>query len=148
MLRFSRYGWWPAVFVTMILLAVASRPSKDFAPSSRPIDDWSMVELVEHLNRMGVEVRLRSTQQNGAFLHSVFLTTIDKDWHALNSLNKDDKRIGEWRGVLHCARVGEGQAIRALHLLGDRCLVVGPFLFYGDAELLRRVHAALELIAP
>jgi hypothetical protein len=147
MQRFSRYGWWSAAFVTMILLAVASKPrSTDSAPSS-PIDDWSIPELVEHLNQMGVQMQLRSTQADGVVGTTAFLTTGDKDWHALNTLNKDAKRISEWRGILYCERVGNGDTSVA-RLWGDRCLLVGPFLFYGDAELLKRVRAGLVPVAP
>lgn len=149
MLRFSRYGWWSAALVIMIVLAVASRPRRaESLSSSRPIEDWSIVELVEHLNRMDVAVQLRSTQQDGVLGQTVFLTTSDKDWHALNRLNKDEKRIHEWRGVLYCERAGQS-ATRAIHLLwDDHSLVVGPFLFCGDAELLHRVRAALAPFAP
>lgn len=148
MQHISRYGWWSAAFVTMILLAVASRPrTADSLPALQPIDEWSIVEVVEHLNRMGVNVRLRSSQADGVIGSTVFLTTIDKDWHSLNALNKDCKRIREWRGVLYCERVGRSST-RITRLWGGRGLAVGPFLFYGDAELLQRVGAALAPFAP
>jgi hypothetical protein len=143
MQRISRYAWWSAAFVTMIVLVVASRPrNSDSASSSPPIDDWSIPELVEHLNRMGVEVQLRSTQADGVLRKTVFLTTGEKDWRALNALHKDAKRIGEWHGILYCEHAGKGETDVA-RLWGDRCLAVRPFLFYGDAELLKRVHAVL-----
>lgn len=148
MQRFSRYGWWSAALVTMIVLAVASRPRRaESLPSPRPIEDWSLVELVDHLNRMGVDVRLRSTLEGGTIGPTVFLTTIDKDWRSLNALNKDPKRIGEWRGVLYCERADDSSA-RVIRIWEDRGLVVGPFLFYGDAELLHRVGVALAPFAP
>jgi hypothetical protein len=132
----------------MIVLAVASRPRRaESLPASRPIEDWSIVELVEHLNRMGVEVRLRSTQEDGTLGQAVYLTTIDKEWIALNRLNKDKNRINEWHGVIYCERTGQYMS-SVFQLWGDHRLVVGPFLFYGDAELLNRVRAALAPFAP
>lgn len=148
MQRFSRYGWWTVAFVTMILLAVISRPRRDgAAPAARPIGDWDIPELVEHLNRSGVQVQLRSTVKNGADGLTAFLTATDKDWPSLNSLNKDAKRIRDWSGVLFCERVGESDVTHFTDQWGDRCLVVRPFLFYGDAGLLHRVGAALAPMA-
>jgi hypothetical protein len=132
----------------MTLLATAFRQCGiDPAPSARPLDDWDFSELAEHLHHSGVEVRLRSTREDGAFDRTVFLTVIDKDWNDLNALNKDARRIREWHGVVSCERMGEN-VTRATHVLGDRCLVVGPFLFYGDAEMLQRVRTALAPLAP
>ncbi|SRR5579884_595808 len=142
MQRLSHYGWWSAALVTLILASVASRPrpaASDHSPLS--IDDWSILELVAHLNRMGVNVQLHSTQQDGTLGQTVFLTTLDKSWLRLNALNKDAKRIDEWRGVLYCERVGYHSP--AAHLYRDRGWEIGPFLFYGDAELLQRVRTAL-----
>ncbi len=147
MQRFSPHGWWSAALVTMFLLAVAGRPrSADSRPSLPSIDDWSIVELVAHLNRMGVDVRLRSTQEAGILGPTVFLTTIDKSWPKLNALNKDAKRLDRWRGVLYCERMSSN-SMPANHLWPDRGLKIGPFLFYGDAELLERVRSALAPFA-
>ncbi len=146
MQRLSHYGWWSTALVTLILASVTSRPRPADSEHSPPsIDDWSIVELVAHLNRMGVDVQLRSTQQDGTLGQAVFLTTLDKSWPRLNALNKDAQRIGEWRGVLCCERVGHHSP--AAHLYRDRGLEIGPFLFYGDAELLQRVRTALAPLA-
>lgn len=149
MRRISRYGWLGAALTAMILLAVAFRQrGADAVRSSRPINDWNISELVEELNRMGVEVRLRSTQKDGVAGETAFLTCTDKSWRELNALNKDAKRSQEWRGVLYCERAGERDSTHLIRQWGDRSAVVGPFLFYGDAELLRRVRAALIPFAP
>lgn len=145
----SRYGWWPAAFVMMILLALVSRQLGIAArSSSRSINDWGIVELADQLNRMGVKVQLRSTQQNGPIGQMAFLTSTDKDWHNLNALKKDPNHIGAWHGVLYCERVGESHATHLTNQWGYHCLAVGPFLFYGDAELLRQVRDALLAFAP
>jgi hypothetical protein len=133
----------------MILLAVVSRQLGIAArSSSRSINDWGIVELADQLNRIGVKVQLRSTQQNGTIGQRAFLTSTDKDWHSLNALKKDPNHIGAWRGVLYCERVGEGDATHLTNQWGYHCLAVGPFLFYGDADLLRQVRDALLAFAP
>jgi hypothetical protein len=73
-----------------------------------------------------------------------FLTTTDKDWVELNHLSKTENRIQEWRGIVSCERLGE-YSNPTLYVSGDHYLVVGPFLFIGDAELLRRIRAILAL---
>jgi hypothetical protein len=95
-----------------------------------------------------VKVQLRSTQQNGAIGQTAFLTFTDKNWRSLNALKKDSEHIHEWHGVLFCERVGERDATPLTNQWGNHCRAVGPFLFYGDAELLRQVRDALIPFAP
>jgi hypothetical protein len=147
MRRLSRYGLLSAALGTMILLPVTIRQHRANPTSStRPFDDWNIIDLVEHLNRMGMKLQIRSTSSNGALGQTVFLTTAHKHWIDLNSLNKDPKRIHEWQGVIYCERV-KGDTTLAVRLWGDHCLAVEPFLFYGDAELLQGIRAALTEVA-
>jgi hypothetical protein len=133
----------------MFLLALVSRQLGIHArSSSRSIDHWSLIELADQLNRMGVKVQLRFTQQDGTIGQTAFLTVTDKNWRSLNALKKDSKHIQEWRGVLFCERVGECDVTHLTTQWGNHCLEVGPFLFYGDAELLRQVRDALIPFAP
>jgi len=99
--------------------------------------------LAVHLNRKGVKVQLWTVPKNGPLNHSAYLTSTVKTWRNLNALTKDPRRIHEWRGTLYCERIGESEATHLLEQWGDRCLIVGPFLLYGDAELLQRVRIAL-----
>lgn len=149
MQRFSRYGWWFGVFGMMVVLTVAFRQcGSDPVQSARSVYDWDFSELVEHLNQMGLNVRLRSTQASGTLGQTAFLMVSEKDWRSLNSLKKDNNRIHEWRGVLFCERVGQSDASHLTDQWGDHCLAVGPFLFYGDTELLGQVRSALHPYAP
>ncbi len=149
MQRFSRYGWWFVVLGIMACLVVAFRQCGiNPVPSARSLDDWELSELVEHLNVKGLNVHLQSTQQNGAIGQTAFLTLTERNWRSLNALKKDKKCIHEWRGVLFCERVGESDTAYFAEQWGDQCLAVGPFLFYGDTELLHRVRSALTSSAP
>jgi hypothetical protein len=104
--------------------------------------------LAVYLNRRGVEVVLRAVSRHGTLQQSAYLTSTAKKWRDLNLLCKDPRRIEEWRGTLYCERVGEGDASHLIEQWGDHCLAVGPFLFYGDAELLELVRVALAPLAP
>jgi hypothetical protein len=133
-----------AAIAAMSLLAVSVRKySVGPAAAWRPIHDLDIPELAVHLNRKGVEVQLWTVPKYGPLNHSAYLTSTVKKWRDLNALNKDPGRIQEWRGILYCERIGESDATHLLEQWGDHCLIVGPFLLYGDAELLKRVSIAL-----
>jgi hypothetical protein len=139
-----RYGLCFTAVAAMSLLAVSIRNyGVGPAAESRPIYDWDITELAVHLNRKGVEVQVWTVPKNGPLNHSAYLTSTVKEWHDLNALNKDPRRIQEWRGTLYCERIGESEASHLLKQWDYRCLIVGPFLLYGDAELLKRVRMAL-----
>jgi hypothetical protein len=133
----------------MILLPVTIRQHRASPTSStRPFEDWNVIDLVEHLEHMGLKLQLRSTTANGVLGQTVYLTTDEKRWVDLNYLNKDPKRIHEWEGVIYCERVKGADTTPALRLWREHCLVVGPFLFYGDGELLRSIRGALAPVGP
>jgi hypothetical protein len=132
----------------MTFLAVTVRKHGANPPTSmRPFKDWDIPELAIHLNRMGVEVRLRAVPKNGQPNYSAYLTATAKEWRDLNELSKDPQRIQEWRGTIYCERVGVSDPSHLLEQWGEHCMAVGPFLFYGDAELLERVRDALAPLA-
>lgn len=147
MQRFFRYGVVPAALAAFVLLAVSLGQRRAGLPSAPPLDDWDIPELAAQLNRAGLEVRMEAVPKNGVIGPSAFLISAEKDWDDLNSLSKDPRRISEWRGIVYCERVGRSDSSALARQWGGRCLDAGPFLFYGDAGLLARVRAALNLSA-
>ncbi len=135
-----------ALLATTVLASSLGPRLSNRADLWRSIDDWSILELADHLNRAGLQVRLRSTSKDGGIGQSVFLTTADKTWEELNHLSKAPSRLQEWRDTVHCMRGGEGDPV--LWQWGDHCLVAGPFIFYGDAGLLERIAAILAPSVP
>jgi hypothetical protein len=129
----------------MTLLAVAIREhAASRRHAERRLSDWDIPQLAAHLNRNGVPVRLRLVSETTPVVSSAYLTTTAKEWDDLNRLMKEPKRLSEWRGTLYCERVGKNASSYLLEQWGDHCLKIGPFLFYGDAELLERVRSALD----
>jgi hypothetical protein len=149
MQRFPRYYLLTtAVLAATVLAASLGQRFSTRAAALRSLDDWDIPELVDHLNRSGLHVRSCSLRKDGVPYHQMtFLTITDKDWDELNHLSKDPERISEWRGIVSCERVGTDRE-PILHLWGDHYLVVGPFVFFGDAELLERIAAILLPSAP
>lgn len=147
MRHFPRYCVLCTALLTTTVLASSLGPRlSNHADLWHSINDWNILELADHLNRAGLQVRLQSTSKDGAIERSVFLTTAHKTWEELNYLSKCPSRIQEWRGTVYCGRVGEGYPV--LCQWGDHCLVAGPFIFYGDAELFKRLAAILAPSVP
>jgi hypothetical protein len=141
--KISLRAYWalpPAVLAGVLLALWVGQPKTDPAP----LKDWDISQLVSYLNEEGLGLRVVSTRKDGAVHQTAYLTTTPRDWDDLNRLQRGRTRIDQWRGTLHCER-GPGGEIWAdlARQWGDNSLVVGPFLLYGDRELLGRVRAAL-----
>jgi hypothetical protein len=144
MRRFPRYYLLCTVGLAMSVLATSLSPhfgNREDAP--RSLDDLDIPELAEHLNQAGLNVQLRSPRKDGAFYHNAYLMTTHRDWEELNrlSINPGPSRMHEWHGIVYCERGGKGKVEPPEWK--DHLLVIGPFLFCGDAELLDRIGAIL-----
>ena len=142
----------PAVLAAALLVGWIGLRAGRPAASAVPPDDWDIPQLVAYLNDAGLGLRVVSALKNGVIDQTAFLTTSSKEWDDLNHLPKDPKQIHRWQGTLYCERGRAGFLMRddwsaLVRQWGDCCLVVGPFLFYGDRELLDRVRAALTALA-
>jgi hypothetical protein len=144
MQRFPRYCLLCTAALTMTVLAASlSRHLGNRQDAPRSLDDWDIRELADHLNQAGVKVQLQSSRKDGAFLNNAYLTTTHRDWEELMRLCIDPgpSRIHEWRGIVYCERAGEGKLEPPQWK--DHLVVIGPFLFWGDVELLERIGAIL-----
>jgi hypothetical protein len=134
----------PVLLVGALLAFTVGQRGRHPATPAVPLDDWDVPQLVAYLNEQGLGLRMLATGPHGVTDRTAFLTTTDREWADLNTLSKDPRRIDRWRGTLYCERCPGGENRSDLiHQWGDRCLVAGPFLLYGDRELLDRVGAAL-----
>lgn len=149
MRRNGRYVLLGAIFLTMSLLVAwigsCQMPS---SPVSLMMDDWNVPRLVAHLRKAGVEVHTMPCQQNDVLDSCVYLSVNQKQWSDVSGLSKSPKRIHEWRGIVYCVRESPDSAENLAAQWGDRCLRIGPFICYGDADLLGRIGAAVYHSAP
>jgi hypothetical protein len=136
-------------FSALVLLSTwtSQRPVRSPA-ANLPLEEWDILELVAHLKRSGVMIRLVTSYKQGSVGHSVYLTTTNKGWDELNGLVKDPRRIRSWCGVIYCERVTNYDPSDLLKQWGEHGLEFGPFVFYGDAELLEQVQLALAPLVP
>ena len=144
MQRFPRYCLLSTAVLAMTMLAISIGQRLSTRAAEPPsLDDWDIPALADHLKRAGLQVYLQSPRTDGVIFSNAFLTTTPKDWEELNRLGIDPGPawMHQWRGIVHCERMGKGK-------LGppnweDHVLIVGPFLFCGDVELLERIRALL-----
>jgi hypothetical protein len=134
----------PALVAGALLASPVGRRTGGTATPPGPLDDWDIPRLVAFLNDKGLGLRMVATPKDGVIGPTAFLTTTARGWDDFNRLPKDPRQIDRWQGILYCERGPGGDAWSALvRQWGDCCLVVGPFLFFGDPDLLARVCAAL-----
>jgi hypothetical protein len=142
--HFPRYCVWTTALLAMTLLAISFGQRLDKRTDLRQsINHWNIHELTNHLNSAGLQVRLESIRKDGVMNRKAFLVTTHKTWQDLNRLNKDSRQLPEWRGTVFCERVEGKDPVDVVDLWGDHGLVVGRFVFYGDAELLQRIDDIL-----
>ena len=142
--HFSRYCVLIPAVLAMTLLFLSREQRLGNRVAAQPsIYDWNILELADYLDRAGLHVRVQSTREDGVIDQKAFLTTTQKNWADLNRLFKDISCSQAWRGTVHCERLGKGEP--ALQLLDDHYMVAGPFVFYGDTDLLERIDAILAL---
>jgi hypothetical protein len=142
--RLLRFSLCFACLAAMTLLSASVHERQaNRRQADRRLHDWDIPQLADYLQRSGVDVRLVPVSKDGPLLQAVYLTSTAKEWRDLNRLMKEPQRIPEWQGTLYCERVGENDPAYLLRQWGDHGQQIGPFLFYGDAELLDRILTAL-----
>lgn len=135
-----------AVFAVWI-----GRHKSGFQTSAETLDAWDIPRLAAYLNDKGLSLRMVATLKEGTlrdirYSNKAFLTTTDKQWDDLTRLAKTPAWIGRWRGSLYCERNPAGDDLA--RKWGDCYLEVGPFVFFGDPELLSHVRDALAPLLP
>jgi hypothetical protein len=113
-------------------------------PTAVPPDptDWEMERMVEYLHTKKVPFRAINSNRNGVVHDGVYLTTTSKSWEELVVLARFPGQIDRWQGTLFCERTSAITRRTQQRIWEDCCLVVGPFLFFGDRDLLAQVRAA------
>ena len=155
MLGVSNISWragLPLLFVlvagALVAVWIEQRQRRPTSPALS-LDDWDIPQLVNYLNGKGLELRAVPTRENGVLHFNAFLTTTNKSWEPLNLLPNDETQAKLWEGTLYCVRGPGGEGWSDItQQWGDGSLVVGPFLFYGDRELLSRVRDVLMASNP
>jgi hypothetical protein len=144
------FSAWVAAFLAGALLAawVVGRGG-EHTTTAPTLDGWDVPRLAAHLNARGLGLRVVSVSQDGTNNLAAYLTTTDKRWEDFNRLTRDPLQLDRWRGTLICERDSRGDVWSdRIGPSDDGYLIVGPFLLYGDRDLLDRVRAAFTGSVP
>jgi hypothetical protein len=105
--------------------------------------------VASHLAARGLSLRVVAAALEGDGRDGAFLTATDKEWEELNGLPKMAECLGQWRGTVYCERLRHPESRDPqVEAWGDGCLEAGPFLFFGDRDLLARIRAELQAPEP
>jgi hypothetical protein len=142
----SRWAW---VCVALAALAVCFLAGRHMGQRRQatallpPPPDEDGISLARRLApRLGL--RVVPTSQDGRPKHNAYLTATGLRWKELNVLPRSAEHLGRWRGTLYCERSNYPNARPEEVDPGSDCwLRAGPFIFFGDPELLARLREAL-----
>jgi hypothetical protein len=140
----------PATLVSLVALAglvlvtSSQLPTAGVAqPPPGAINNWSMADLLRHAQSRGLRLHPTPTGLGRPLHRNAFFSERDTTWDRLNVLPKDPAAIARWAGVVYCERVTElGVTEEEVESWGEYALAIGPFVFFGDPELLARLRAA------
>jgi hypothetical protein len=117
----------------------------DAAGATPDLDKWDVPRLNQHLNRQGMGLRLVPTSATQGVSSNAYLTRTQQGWEELANRPKVAERVASWRGTVYCERmVSPASRDLQIDLWGDCCWSVGPFVFFGDRELLTEIRTCLD----
>jgi hypothetical protein len=106
---------------------------------------WDVPDLAEHLRTTGLSVRVLPTGEGAPSADRAYLTTTALNWRELDRLVKLPETLDGWKGVVFCERnLDDLNRASRLHLWGEHCTCAGPFLLFGDPELLEEIRLAVQ----
>jgi hypothetical protein len=115
------------------------------SPLHAEMQDWDVADLAEHLRGAGLPLRVVPLVGAGDPGERAYLTTTASTAHDLDLLVKSRDRLRDWKGTVYCERpVSEENRRLRLRHWADCCVEVGPFVLFGDTELLTRIATALD----
>jgi hypothetical protein len=135
-----------AAFGSLVALALTPGAGSGRPPAtaSAGFADWDVQRLGRELNDRGLQLHVVAAAEGGAVRNNAYFSQDDRTWKELTVLLKSVKRAGDWRGVVYCEKVTQpGSRDLQMDAWGENARMEGPFLFFGDRELLSRIHEAL-----
>jgi hypothetical protein len=151
-LRFPRPALLTVALATLAGLALIGswhHPTTD-APGEPLVcmDGWGVAEMVRHLEARGLGLCALPTSKDGPLVRNVFLAVPGKTFEDLAGLLMDPASIDRWNGAVYCEECPRFEARDLEGLWGDCALRAGPFVFFGDRDLLARIQEALRDVPP
>jgi hypothetical protein len=105
-----------------------------------PVDPtgWSLTDLVQHLERRGLPLRVVPARRDGRWGNDIYLTQEPSlTWVDFQRKGKSADLAHQWRGSVWVRRLGDGNW--PVPEWGPHGCRIGGFLFFGDAQLIDRI---------
>jgi hypothetical protein len=129
-----------AIPVLIVLPTGKGKPAR----ALMQLDAWSVPQFVEYLEGRLPGLRAVPTNEQQSSCRNSYLTRTDWGWDRLNQLPWDRRRIDRWRGTAYCERISDPEERNIVAgMWGDCGMAAGPFVLFGDSELLAEIRKAL-----
>jgi hypothetical protein len=137
-----------ALALGLVLLAALLLPRLGAppAPPSAP-DEWQVPDLLARLEARGLRLHaVPASRATGDLRMGAYLCEGERAWEDVAGLPTGAAHAERWGGVaLVTGRFGPFSPLpEEADGWGENGLRTGPFVFFGDAALLRRIAAALS----
>jgi hypothetical protein len=137
------------IVVSIFLAAVIAVPwtcglrSRTVPPPTHP-ELSTLTELADLLSQAAPELRMVTTAKNGNFESGIYLCKESRSREQLRLLPRTSRDVGKWQGVVYCERIGNTLPEWEIQEWDEHAMQIGPFLFFGDTDLLRRIDQIIR----
>lgn len=106
----------------------------------------TLTELAQLMSQVAPEWRAVPTAKYGSLDLGMYLCTDSRSWLELSRLLHTSKQAYKWKGVVHCERIGNVISFpeTEMQVWGEHALRIEPFVFFGDADMLRRIDKVIR----
>jgi hypothetical protein len=131
------------LLVGLAIVAFWKTPSAPERSAAR-MAGWDVPDLVASLEGRGVPLHLSPTGPGANTRIHAYLSTTAKPAAELYWLVKDTRTMHPWAGVVYCELSRNYEDREGVVEEWAECgLRAGPFVFFGDPQLLARIRTAL-----
>lgn len=112
--------------------------------------NWSLVDLVSHLQSRGLDLQVVPTHKSGNWSNSIYLTTDPQaTWQSLQTKSRSLERIEQWYGVVLIERLTNKPGPKwDVEQWGEHGLQIDRFVFFGDSELIKQIGQSVLVSRP
>jgi hypothetical protein len=143
MIQFKWRIWY--ILLTLVALAASLGLALSLLSPPEPVDPtgWSLTDLVEHLDRRGLPLRVVPARQDGCWGNDIYLTQDPAlTWIVFQRKGKAPDRARQWRGSVWVRRLGDWNW--QVPDWGPNGCRIGGFLLFGDERLLERMKQTFQ----
>ena len=113
-----------------------------FFRATSPLRISDLHELAFHLRQKGLNLRGVPSRGDGLWLDAIYLTNKEQNDTEIHGLTVHPKKVDQWKGTV-IVFIDKANSPHDSRDWGENGLHWGPFLFFGDKELLMQIVEAL-----